>query len=77
MTLVLTRQMVRAAAQDAGNRSMRRAGRSTWDAMDWNAAVAELDRLTLALPSPVSLQPEAYVLSAVRNDCLSGRDGCQ
>jgi hypothetical protein len=36
---------MRAAARDAGNRSMRRAGRNAWDADDWNHAAAVYDRL--------------------------------
>ena len=35
----------RLAGRDAGNRHMRRAGRSEWNADDWNAAAAELDRI--------------------------------
>jgi hypothetical protein len=36
---------VRSKATDAGNRSMRRAGRTVWDVEDYNAAVAEYNRL--------------------------------
>lgn len=38
--ITLTSQMVRAAAQDAGDRSMRKAGRTSWNEDDWNAACA-------------------------------------
>lgn len=34
-----------AAGRDAANRRMRDAGRSKWNAADWNAGVAEFDRL--------------------------------
>ena len=44
-TLILTPEIVRAAAWDAGNRSMRRAGRTKWSAEDWDIACAEIDRL--------------------------------
>lgn len=44
----LTPAMIRAAAQDAGNRSMRAAGRSKWSKVDWNAAAAEFARLSEA-----------------------------
>jgi len=43
--VTLTRQLARAAAQDAGNRSMRKAGRNAWNADDYDAAVAEFNRL--------------------------------
>jgi hypothetical protein len=39
------RELVRAAAHDAGNRHMRKNGRGVWNEEDYNAAVAELDRL--------------------------------
>jgi hypothetical protein len=38
------RQLAYSAATDAGNRSMRAGGRTVW-AKDYNAAVAELERL--------------------------------
>jgi hypothetical protein len=31
-------QIAMAAGQDAGNRSMRKAGRTSWNEEDWNAA---------------------------------------
>lgn len=37
--------IARAAARDAGNRSMRAAGRDGWNQTDWNAAAAEYERL--------------------------------
>ena len=46
--LDLTPAIIRAAATDAGNRSMRKAGRTAWNEDDWNAAAAEFDRLTPA-----------------------------
>jgi hypothetical protein len=42
---VMTDALARAAATDAGNRSMRAAGREKWDAGDYDAAVAEFNRL--------------------------------
>ena len=41
----LTEEMARAAAQDAGNRSMREAGRALWNDADWNAACDKYERL--------------------------------
>jgi len=41
----LTKETARAAATDAGNRSMRKAGRTIWNEDDYNAAVDEFDRL--------------------------------
>ena len=41
----LTKAMCYAAGQDAGNRSMRAAGRVEWNEDDWNAAAAEFARL--------------------------------
>lgn len=43
------------AGWDAGNRSMRKAGRSKWNDDDWNAACAEFERL---YPSSVKLPEE-------------------
>lgn len=43
-----TSDIVHAAAWDAGNRSMRKGGRFIWNELDWNAALAELDRLRSA-----------------------------
>ena len=36
----LTREIIHAVAQDAGNRSMRRAGRTAWSDEDWHEAYA-------------------------------------
>lgn len=41
----LTKAMVYAAGRDAGNRSMRAAGRTEWNEDDYNAAAAEFARL--------------------------------
>lgn len=41
----LTRELIHAAATDAGNRSMRSNGRTVWTVDDYNAAVREYDRL--------------------------------
>lgn len=42
----LNRKLIYAAARDAGNRSMRKAGRSVWSADDFDAAASEFARLT-------------------------------
>jgi hypothetical protein len=44
------RDMVRNAALDAGNRSMRNGGRAAWNADDFDAATGELARLSGARP---------------------------
>jgi hypothetical protein len=41
----LTRELAWASATDAGNRSMRKAGRSAWSRVDYNAAAKEFKRL--------------------------------
>jgi hypothetical protein len=41
----LTIALARAIAWDAGNRSMRKAGRSAWDEADWNVAAETARRL--------------------------------
>ena len=41
----LTRELAFAAAWDAGNRHAKANGRTVWTADDYNAAVAEFDRL--------------------------------
>ena len=39
-------EIARAAAEDAANRQMRKAGRECWNEDDWNLACAEFERLT-------------------------------
>lgn len=46
---VLTFQLVFAAGRDAGNRSMRAAGRKKWIQADYNAACREFRRLNKIL----------------------------
>lgn len=46
MQTTLTPALIRAAATDAGNRSMRAAGRKVWSAEDYDAACAEFERLS-------------------------------
>lgn len=43
--LALTRDIAWAAATDAGNRSMRKSGRTAWNWEDYNAACAEFNRI--------------------------------
>jgi hypothetical protein len=43
--LTLTPALAKAAAMDAGNRSMRKAGRVAWNEDDFDTATSELDRL--------------------------------
>lgn len=44
-----TIKTIRAAAQDAGSRSMRTAGRTSWNEDDWNVAAETMDRLVAEL----------------------------
>jgi hypothetical protein len=41
----ITYEIAHAASVDAGNRSMRAAGRKIWNVDDYNASVAEFNRL--------------------------------
>lgn len=43
--MTMTSAMARAAAQDAANRQMRKAGRKKWSRADYNLAVRTFDRL--------------------------------
>ncbi len=45
MTMKLTSDLARAAAQDAGNKSMRKNGRKQWSQDDYRVACNELERL--------------------------------
>lgn len=47
----LTPEIARAAGWDAGNRSMRAAGRTRWNEDDWNAACEVTNRLMAMLLS--------------------------
>ena len=44
-SIFLTRASQLAAAKDAANRTMRKAGRRVWDVDDWNVACREFDCL--------------------------------
>lgn len=48
---ILTNQLARAAATDAANRQMRKAGRQKWNASDYNLACREFARLSALVPS--------------------------
>lgn len=43
--IVLTKELANAASLDAGNASMRRAGRTKWSVDDYNSACKEQNRL--------------------------------
>lgn len=45
MRITMTYGLAMAAAKDAANRSMRKAGRTKWNEDDWNAMCAEFERL--------------------------------
>lgn len=52
--ITMTASLARAIGDDAGNRSMRKAGRATWNRADWNAACLATDR---AIGAPMSDPP--------------------
>jgi hypothetical protein len=56
MRLELTEDIVRAASRDAGDRSMRAAGRHAWSQEDDNASCREFDRLAVGLPTEALLR---------------------
>ncbi len=45
MFIIPTLKIARAAGQDAGNRSMLTAGRTSWNQDDWNAAADTTEQL--------------------------------
>lgn len=48
MRIQITYKLAMAAAQDAGNKHARMAGRSAWNEEDYNFAAAEFERLMSA-----------------------------
>ena len=54
--IIMMEKLARAAAHDAGNRSMKAAGRKKWNADDYNAACDELERLW---PNPQLAEEES------------------
>ena len=57
MKPMMTFDLAHAAASDAGNRSMRKTGRSRWNEDDWNAMVETFDRLW-PMPTEAGIQGE-------------------
>jgi len=45
MKITLTYSLAMAASRDAGNRSMRKAGRKRWNVADWNVAAEVFNRI--------------------------------
>jgi len=43
--ITITREIARVAAMDAGDRSMRQAGRTAWNREDYNVMIEEFNRL--------------------------------
>lgn len=73
----MTYKLAHAAAWDAGNRSMRAAGRKTWSADDYAACCAEFNRLMTQISQceatyrgdiEVDQRPGDYFVSAVDGD---------
>lgn len=54
--ITLTPKIISAASLDAGNRHMRRAGRTKWDISDWNAAAEKSNRLWDAYEGDLGLR---------------------
>lgn len=44
-TILLTYELLMASSRDAGNRSMREAGRDRWNEDDWNVAADAAEKL--------------------------------
>jgi hypothetical protein len=61
LTPKIARAAAWAAATDAGNRSMQKAGRTVWDEDDYNASCGEFERLW---PSEVCAPLQAMLPSA-------------
>jgi hypothetical protein len=70
-------QIARRAGQDAGNRSMRKAGRKQWSQADWNAATREFHRVLgtdLAEGNPrLSAKASAFISRHVRKHIRKDR----
>jgi hypothetical protein len=60
--MIATEKLALAAGLDAGNRSMRKAGRTSWDVSDWDVATAEYMRVRATIP------PEVKPAEAARPD---------
>ena len=43
--IILTYELIMASGRDAGNVSMRKAGRTAWNIDDWNAATEVVEKL--------------------------------
>ena len=80
--ITLTYDLAMAAGRDAGNRSMRAAGRTKWSAEDYDAMIARVDRLALALyhghhpgeMGPVDLDQAHYELQCTKGmSCIVKR----
>lgn len=57
----MTRELARAAGQDAANRKMRKGGRTSWSRADYNEAVRVFSRLwPESKPNPADSAVEAY-----------------
>ena len=50
MPLTITAELARSSGADAGDRAMRKAGRTKWSVDDYNIAVSTNNRLLLHVP---------------------------
>jgi hypothetical protein len=70
MTIKATIELARSAGKDAGDRSMRSAGRSTWNAEDYAEATRVCNRILDG--EPAVAQRDAVMQEA--RDCTAARD---
>lgn len=64
--MTLTKAMCYSAGRDAGNRSMRKAGRAKWNQDDYNAAAEEFERLLPFANCNYTEEAARYELSTKR-----------
>ena len=71
MAINLTYELLMASSRDAGNASMRKAGRTAWNLDDWNASAKVAEKLFPYLLTPEQLK--SY--QSIHNPTDSFRNG--
>jgi hypothetical protein len=66
----ITYEIAMAAGRDAGNRSMKAAGRAKWNEEDWDAACAETERLAALITCRGPGGREGMAEEEVWQNCL-------
>lgn len=66
MRITLTRELAYAAATDAANRQMRKAGRMRWNKDDYNLAASEFERLW-PIEAELAAQRQVVLREALRD----------